>query len=131
MQLHRIIAEVFLNSGKPLTPQQDVDHAEHVDGSHAQDSLNNLRICSRSENLRNQQLSGNNTSGFKGVCWNKPTSKWRARIVISGKLQHLGCYHTPEAAAKAYDTAAIQHFGEFACTNTKLGLLNRVDLAVA
>ena len=129
--LHRIVAEVLLNAGKPLTAQQDVDHAEQVDGSHLQDRLINLRICSRSENMRNQQLSGNNTSGYKGVSWNKPNSKWRARIVISGKTQHLGCYHTPEAAAEAYDTAAIQHYGEFALTNEKLGNFNRVTLAAA
>ena len=129
--LHRIIAEVLLNAGKPLTAQQDVDHAEHADGSHWQDRLINLRICSRSENMRNQQLSGNNTAGYKGVSWNKPNSKWRARIVISGKPQHLGCYHSAEAAAEAYDTAALQHFGEFALTNEKLGNFNRVTLAVA
>ena len=129
--LHRIVAEVLLNAGKPLTAQQDVDHAEHADGSHWQDRLINLRICSRSENNQNQQLSGNNTSGYKGVSWNKPNSKWRARIVISGKTQHLGCYHTPEAAAEAYDKAAIQHYGEFACTNMGLGNLSRVETATA
>lgn len=129
--LHRIIAEVFLNAGKPLTPQQDVDHREHVDGSHRQDRMSNLRICSRSENLRNQQVRSANTSGYKGVCWDKWAGKWKAAIRISGKLHHLGRFHTPEAAAKAYDKAALQHFGEFACTNLKLGLLSRVILAPA
>ena len=121
LQLHRIIAEVFLNSGKPLTAQQKVDHIKHADGSHYQDRLENLRICSNSENIRNCRLSSRNTSGYKGVCWNKPTSKWRARIRISGKLLHLGFFHTPEDAAEAYDAAAIRYFGEFSLTNAKLG----------
>lgn len=121
-KLHRIVAEVFLNAGKPLAPQQDVDHIEQVDGSHWQDRLINLRICSRSENNWNRKLSLNNTSGYKGVSWNKPNSKWRVRIKISGKSQHLGYFPTPEAAAEAYDAAAIRHFGEFALTNEELGL---------
>lgn len=131
LQLHRIIAEVFLNSGKPLTAQQKVDHRKHADGSHYQDRLENLRICSNSENSRNCRLSSRNTSGYKGVCWNKPTGKWRARIRISGKLQHLGFFHTPEAAAEAYDAAAIRYFGEFSLTNAKLGNFNRVKNALA
>ena len=123
-RLHRIIAEVFLNAGKPLAPQQDVDHAEQVDGSHWQDRLSNLRICSHSENLQNQKLSSRNTSGFKGVCWNKPAGKWRAMIQLHGKRQHLGLFTTPEAAAEAYDKAALRHYGDFALTNAKLGLFN-------
>lgn len=130
-KLHRIIAEVFLNAGKPLTAQQEVDHREQVDGSHWQDRLDNLRICSSGENSRNQKLSSNNTSGFKGVFWNTRSGKWRAAIRLPGKQQRLGYFHTPEAAAEAYDAAAIKHFGEFACTNEKLGLLNRVENAAA
>ena len=123
LPLHRIVAEVFLNAGKPLTPQQQVDHREQVDGSHWQDRLENLRICSGGENSRNRKLSSNNTSGLKGVCWSKKSSKWQAQIMISGRTQHLGLFTTPEAAASAYDTAAIQHHGEFALTNAKLGIL--------
>jgi len=129
--LHRIVAEIFLNAGKPLTAQQEVDHKEQVDRSHWQDRLANLRICSRSENQQNQKLSGRNTSGYKGVSWKKSTGKWRAAIVISGKLQHLGYFQTPESAAEAYDAAAIHHFGEFACTNRSLGLLSYATLAPA
>ena len=131
LQLHRIVAEVFLNAGKPLTSQQEVDHILHVDGSHWQDRLDNLRICSRSENSRNQRLKSNNSSGFKGVCWDKQSGKWIAQILISSRQQRLGYFTTPEAAAEAYDAAAISHFGEFALTNVSLGLLTRVNLAAA
>ena len=122
-KLHRIIAEVFLNAGKPLTAQQEVDHREQVDGSHWQDRLSNLRICSSSENSQNQKLSSRNTSGYKGVSWYTRAGKWIAYIKFQDKLQHLGLFPTPEAAAEAYDTAAIRYFGEFSLTNAKLGLL--------
>ena len=130
-KLHRIIAEVFLNAGKPLTAQQQVDHREHVDGSHGQDRLSNLRICSRRENSWNMRLFSTSTSGYKGVSWNKLANKWQVKIMISGKLQWIGCFTSPEAAAKVYDEAAIQHCGEFALTNEKLGNFNRVENAAA
>ena len=123
LHLHRIVAEIFLNAGQPLRREQQVDHIKSVDGSHAQDKLSNLRICSQSENQRNQQLRWNNVSRYKGVSLIKRYRKWQASIRISGKNKNLGLFHTPEAAAQAYDTAALQHFGEFACTNEKLGLL--------
>ena len=122
-QLHRLIAEVFLNAGKPLTSKQDVDHREQVDGSHWQDRLSNLRICNRSENARNRQLSSRNTSGYKGAYWDKRAGEWLAQITVSGKVRYLGYFASPEDAARAYDRAAVTCFGEFACTNTSLGIL--------
>ena len=117
-KLHRIIAEVFLNGGKPLNPQQHVDHREHADGSHAQDRLSNLRIASRSQNTMNQRINHNNTSGYKGVHWRKASGNcWRAEITSQGRRKFLGAFTTPEAAAKAYDLAAKELHGEFAKLN--------------
>ena len=120
LYLHRIIAEVFLNDGKPLTTQQDVDHIKHADGSHAQDRLSNLRIASRSQNLMSRGSQCNNTSGYKGVYFSKPTGKWRAKISTCGRLKCLGYFSTPEAAALAYDKAAKNLHGEFAKLNFNL-----------
>ena len=116
-RLHRIIAEVFLNGGKPLTTQQQIDHIKQANGSHAQDRLSNLRITSSSQNLMNQRIYRNNTSGYKGVSLNKPTGKWGARIMSHGRSKHLGYFSTPEAAASAYDKAAKNLHGEFAKLN--------------
>ena len=71
----------------------------------------------------NQKLGLRNASGYKGVHWYPPTSKWQAQIKISGKRQHLGYFTTPEAAAEVYDAVAVQYFGEFACTNVSLGII--------
>lgn len=115
--LHRVIAEVFLNGGKPLTSQQEVDHIKHAEGSHAQDRLSNLRIVSHRQNLKNRCIACNNTSGYKGASWNKKANKWQAQIMSQGRTTYLGYFTTPEAAALAYDKAAKKLHGEFAKLN--------------
>lgn len=115
--LHRIVAEVFLNGGKPLTAKQVVDHRKHVDGTHQQDKLSNLRICSNSENQQNQQLRWHHSSTYKGVSWYRRIGKWQAKIKVSGKQKYLGYFTTQEAAALAYNVAASNYFGEFAFLN--------------
>ena len=119
--LHRVIAEVFLNDGKPLTTKQEVDHIERADGSHAQDRLRNLRIVSRSQNAMNQRINRNNTSGYKGISLRKPTGKWRAEIMSGGRRKYLGYFPTAESAALAYDKAAKELHGEFAKLNFDTG----------
>lgn len=116
-KLHRLIAEVFLNGGKPLLPTQQIDHIEPADGSHTQDRLSNLRIVSNSQNSMNQRLKSSNTSGYKGVCWAARESKWKASIMYLGRTKSLGYFQTAEEAARAYDKAARELHGEFARLN--------------
>lgn len=55
-----------------------------------------------------------NTSGYKGVTWDKREQKWRARIGKEGKRKHLGYFDTAEEAHEAYKNAAPEYHGEFA-----------------
>jgi hypothetical protein len=109
---HRLIT----NAG----PGQFVDH---VNGDTLDNRRANLRLCNRNENNRNRRLNRTSTSGFKGVCWYKQTSRWKAQICVNGHKRGLGYFNTREAAAAAYDAAAVEAFGEYAMTNAKLGLL--------
>ena len=52
----------------------------------------------------------------------------RAHIRHDGKLIFLGTFESAEAAAIAYDEAAIRMHGEFAVTNKSLGLLDHEGL---
>ncbi len=82
----------------------------------------NLRLCTKSENMRNRAMSKNNQSGYKGVRYfpfgRRKTKFWKAQIVFNHKYIHIGYYHTKEEAALAYNTKAKELFGEFACLNT-------------
>lgn len=57
------------------------------------------------------------SSKYKGVSWKKADRKWRAQIGYRKTIIHLGLFFSEESAARAYDHAAKEHFGEFARLN--------------
>ena len=57
------------------------------------------------------------TSKYKGVFWNKQKNKWQSRISKNGKEKHIGFFDDEILAAKAYDSFAIELFGEYAFLN--------------
>lgn len=69
----------------------------------------------------NRPKPSNNTSGFKGVSFQKKTGRWYACIaskaVREGRTIALGLYSTPEEAACAYDASARKLHGAFARLN--------------
>jgi len=91
---------------------------DHKDGDSLNNCKDNLRGCSHAENMRNRVLiCKSNTSGFKGVCWNKNKLKWHAQIRFETRKIHLGYFLSIIDAAKAYNEAAIKYHGEFARLN--------------
>ena len=92
-------------------------HIDHKNRDGLDNRRSNLREATSSQNGANTRQRINNTSGFKGVAYCKQTGTWRALIMVNRKTSCLGRYPTPEAAARAYDDAAVGAFGEFARTN--------------
>jgi hypothetical protein len=90
---------------------------DHINANGLDNRKENLRFCTRKENNRNSSKQKNNKSGFKGVCWYKRCSKWHARIMVDGKNIDLGLFSDVKEAAKAYNIAAMEHYGEFARLN--------------
>lgn len=60
--------------------------------------------------LLTQKKGSNNTSGVKGVGYDKVNGKWRAYIRLAGKLHHLGRFDTLEEAAQARRQAEAELF---------------------
>lgn len=92
----------------------DVDHRN---GNGLDNRRANLRVTTHALNCANSRKRTTNTSGFKGVSFDRRRGNWRAYIVKDYKQRGLGRFSTPEAAAAAYDAAAVALFGEFARTN--------------
>lgn len=105
-----------------ITGQWPDSLLDHIDMDRTNNALSNLRQANKSTNGANRGTNKNNTSGFKGVHYFR--AGFVARIKVKRKYIHLGVFTTKEDAAKAYDIAALEHFGSFAITNRKLGLLS-------
>lgn len=79
----------------------------------------NLRWATYSQQLANRAVK--NKTGFRGVAKNGKRS-WMASIQPpkgSGKRIYLGTFKSPEEAAAAYQMAARELWGEFACFDVK------------
>lgn len=100
---------------------------DHRNGEGLDNQRSNLRIGTHQQNLHNTRPGTKNTSGFKGVSWCAYTGRWRVQIRIDNRYRHLGRFDDPILAARAYDEAALELCGEFACTNTSLGLIGEND----
>ena len=65
---------------------------DHNDQNRANNVWDNLNKSSPAHNAKNQTKAKNNTSGFTGVY--QVGDKWTAKIMIDGRLQHLGTFDT-------------------------------------
>lgn len=103
--MHRLI----MQAGKG----QVVDHAN---GDILDNRRENLRICTHKQNIRNGK-SRKGSSIYKGVSKRGDYDAWQAHITVDRKKKNLGCYKDEQDAARAYDAAALEYFGEFANLN--------------
>jgi hypothetical protein len=90
---------------------------DHRDRNGLNNRRSNLRPATNQQNIANAGMFRSNNSGYRGVGWFKPHGLWRARIKINQVDTHLGYFRSPEDAARAYDAAAREAFGEFAFVN--------------
>ena len=105
--IHRLVAIAFIDN---VDKKKCVDH---IDNNIQNNNLINLRWATKSQNSQNRSMSTRNTSGVKGVSWNKNTNKWRADICINGKSIHLGSFLNKDDAINIRVQRAKDEFGEF------------------
>jgi hypothetical protein len=74
---------------------------DHIDGNPSNNRLENLRPATHEENMWNARLSTTNTSGFKGVSWNKNSGQWQAQCNVKNKNHYLGLFDDIFEAAAA------------------------------
>lgn len=92
------------------------DFVDHINGDILNNRRANLRLCTKKENLRNRRKRAGCLSPYKGVVRTRG-GRWEARVTVDGKAIYAGSYATDADAARAYDAAALKHFGAFARLN--------------
>lgn len=77
---------------------------DHKDGDGLNNTRENLRIVTCSENQRGRiRKPIGKSSQFRGVCWQRRDKKWWAQIKHSGRTIHIGRFENEIDAARAYD----------------------------
>lgn len=74
---------------------------DHIDGNSLNNEIVNLRECTQAQNTWNSKINIKNTSGVKGVSFDKLRNKWTARVMCNGKLSVLGRFDNLESATIA------------------------------
>ncbi len=87
---------------------------DHINGDTLDNRLENLRVCTNTQNAQNIHAGRGIYSKLKGVSFHKKQKKWVAQININGKANWIGSFESQESAHQAYLNEANKHFGEFA-----------------
>jgi len=91
----------------------DVEEVDHIDKDPSNNTRDNLRPCSKKDNLKNKtSILGKDK--FIGVQFDKSRQLWRAYIGIDNKRKGLGRFETEEQAKLVRLKAEAKFYGEFA-----------------
>lgn len=109
LKLHKFVMDVKDN--------RVVDHIDH-------DTLNNtkenLRVISHSDNSTNRKSrNSNNKSGYRNVCWSKSEKKWLVQLSVNKKNTVLGKFEHEDLdeAGKFAEKMRQKYYGKFAGSN--------------
>jgi len=112
--------QTTINMHREITKCPKNMMVDHINGNGLDNRKQNLRICTRSQNLMNSNKPKDaKSSKYKGVCFYKKGNykRWRSEIRLNKKAIFLGYFVNEKDAALAYNEAAIKYYGKFAKLN--------------
>lgn len=96
------------------TGEAPPEHIDHVNMARDDNRFANLRPATKSENGFNRRKPKNNSTGFKGVCFDKARGNYLAKICVNYEQINIGRFNSAEAAHAAYAEAAGRLHGDYA-----------------
>lgn len=86
---------------------------DHKNGNGLDNRRGNIRVASSSQNQFNRGKQINNTSGHKGVTWDKHRNVWFVNFRAYKKPVFVGRFRNLDDAIEAYRKACIKNHGAF------------------
>jgi hypothetical protein len=93
--MHVMIMEA---EGVVYSKNEEIDH---INGKPNDNRVNNMRIVSHTNNMKNHKLMRNNTSGYSGVCYSERENAWKAYIYTDNRRIHIGTFNSKQSAINA------------------------------
>lgn len=106
IRIHKLI--FFIENG--YLPE----HVDHKDGNILNNEPSNLRAATKPQNHHNSKKPKNNTSGVKGVSWNRNAGKWEVKVCLNRKSYSGGLHLNLEDARIAAESLRKKLHGDFA-----------------
>jgi hypothetical protein len=103
IHMHQVVSKVSNNV-----------QIDHRDTNGLNNQKYNLRVVNHRQNQYNTDKPRHNTSGYKGISWDKFRNNYRVYLTVKGKFKNIGNTKSLQTATKMYNKAATQHYGEFA-----------------
>ncbi len=91
-----------------MTGKWPPNQIDHLDGNKANNMWSNLRLATNGQNQANTQLRKTNTTGYKGVTWNK-----KLKAYIAQHRGHLGVFSTAKEAHEKYCQVVQEKYGKY------------------
>jgi len=98
----------YKDMGEKPTPNHSIDRIDNNKGY----SKENCRWANKTTQSINQRLRKDNTSGYKGVGFNKKRNMYCSYIRINGVQKHLGYFNEKEEAIESRKKAEKDYFNE-------------------
>ena len=102
---------------------------DHINGDRQDNRIANLRQVTASQNCHNELRRTNNTSGVKGVTWDKRRNSWMAKFWHERKCINVGNFKNLEDAREAVMKKRKEIHGEFANDGLSNAFPNHIGAA--
>ncbi len=88
--------------------------ADHIDCNPLNNVRSNLRIATKAQNQRNKPKRRDNTTGVKGVSWDKKSGLYEVRVKVNGVQKFGGRFQLRDDAEQAASSLRARLHGVFA-----------------
>jgi hypothetical protein len=101
--VQRLVVKAFLSDFKNEL------ESDHKDGNKLNNFATNFRMATPTQNKCGFLSKAKGTSSqYRGVCWDKQMSKWRAKIRFKNRQIFIGLFISEQEAATAFNAKATE-----------------------